>query len=609
MLQSFEVLSNSLNLFGVEFELNKKYTVENPHIAEDIIAQMYRHICRSLDITRFSSQGSMYWNTISRLTPHKTACFYNGRSSKFLTQLVAAFRIEHNIKISAELKAELGNLLSQSSFSTLTFDFTQDFDWNAGDFGDEGSCFFNGRRHARNRIKSANGFAIRFYHPDSGHGIGRAWGFWDKPEFKGRLLIFNVYGASVTEYAQRIKNIFLHFGITLGYDRPYVEFNGKSGGLIYQNSTNILFYNSATDTEYVQETTFDSDGDKIAKPLDVDIDNYHFICAVSGKRSDLRSEVSQVHPRYFGEDYSLARDIANEQGFFLDTLEEVLMKKEHLVEIRRYVRGSIQVFHWQKDLDGLPLYWETNDNYYDISDGQWYNGVSSTIIQKLHPKVALGNHRSFQPRNFQVAFPNVERKTRFNPATMARYLTGEYPEPSSNWDEDFEKVNGVGVITVDTLEDFFFCFLNMMPARLNKVGQNLSTNGLVVWFNSQPIARNRLYHLWGRTRDFVSYCEIVSYNEAEEHLKAKKHNKGKPTPELGDIVQRLYEYMYIPVKRNLTKVEAWWKQSYRHSEVQMVRPDLRMVKKYSDIRLWETDERCLKDIIQSYKDEGAFRRP
>lgn len=84
---------------------------------------------------------------------------------------------------------------SLSIFSSLyiispqihSFDITQQ-DWDAGDFGDSGSCYWEERAPARELIRDDGGGAIRFY--KNGKGIARAW---IMPKDDG-YIIFNGYG-------------------------------------------------------------------------------------------------------------------------------------------------------------------------------------------------------------------------------------------------------------------------------------------------------------------------------------------------------------------------------------------------------------------------------
>lgn len=66
---------------------------------------------------------------------------------------------------------------------TVYFDFTDQFDWEAGDFGDEGSCYWGSHEEARQMLDDHNALAVRFYKKytsewdgeTSYKGFGRAW--------------------------------------------------------------------------------------------------------------------------------------------------------------------------------------------------------------------------------------------------------------------------------------------------------------------------------------------------------------------------------------------------------------------------------------------------
>lgn len=81
----------------------------------------------------------------------------------------------HQIKASVKVLEQLGNLARQhmAEAATHVIDFTYQIDWDAGDFGDGGSCYWGGREGAREMIYQNNGFAIRFY--GDRYGKGRAW--------------------------------------------------------------------------------------------------------------------------------------------------------------------------------------------------------------------------------------------------------------------------------------------------------------------------------------------------------------------------------------------------------------------------------------------------
>ena len=72
--------------------------------------------------------------------------------------------------------------------TTHYVDFTQRFNWKAGDFGDIGSCFWGERSDAIDMMTDNGFWAMRFYDADS-NGIGRCWLY---PVNTGAIL-FNKY--------------------------------------------------------------------------------------------------------------------------------------------------------------------------------------------------------------------------------------------------------------------------------------------------------------------------------------------------------------------------------------------------------------------------------
>lgn len=98
-----------------------------------------------------------------------------------------------NYKISAENLAKIGdiavNYCNRKETKKYIFDFTQRFDWQDGDFGDGGSCFWNGRAEAREMLEQNNAWAIRFYNQQK-NGIGRCW----VVPHNEYLVTFNGYG-------------------------------------------------------------------------------------------------------------------------------------------------------------------------------------------------------------------------------------------------------------------------------------------------------------------------------------------------------------------------------------------------------------------------------
>lgn len=82
----------------------------------------------------------------------------------------------HNITLSAEFLSNFGSRISDFIDHPKLYDFrfTRD-NWKAGDFCDEGSCFWGCRWYAPTIIKKYGGGAIQFFEPNTDRGIGRAW--------------------------------------------------------------------------------------------------------------------------------------------------------------------------------------------------------------------------------------------------------------------------------------------------------------------------------------------------------------------------------------------------------------------------------------------------
>lgn len=98
----------------------------------------------------------------------------------------------HGIKCPDSFIEQLGNLARQHSESQTIYQFqiVDEFDWQAGDFGDYGSCYWDGNAGARLMLKENGGLAICFF-TQSGMGYARAW----LVEIGERLyIIFNGYG-------------------------------------------------------------------------------------------------------------------------------------------------------------------------------------------------------------------------------------------------------------------------------------------------------------------------------------------------------------------------------------------------------------------------------
>jgi hypothetical protein len=75
----------------------------------------------------------------------------------------------HKIKIEPQIISEIGNKARAHAEDRNIYvvDFTNEFNWHDGDFGDGDSCFWGANSEALVMLKNHNSFAIRFWEPET----------------------------------------------------------------------------------------------------------------------------------------------------------------------------------------------------------------------------------------------------------------------------------------------------------------------------------------------------------------------------------------------------------------------------------------------------------
>ncbi len=145
-----------------------------------------------------------------------------------LPKRIAKFYFKsYGIKCPPSFLEKLGNIARAHSATTLrySFKFTQDFDWEAGDFGDYGSCYFDDHSGAREMLADNGAYAICFYADDK--GFARAW----LVEIEASLyILYNGYGLDLISIAR----VFAGF---LGLSSKKIQLvnNGRANGLLWIN--------------------------------------------------------------------------------------------------------------------------------------------------------------------------------------------------------------------------------------------------------------------------------------------------------------------------------------------------------------------------------------
>lgn len=160
---------------------------------------------------------------------------YRGKFPKRLSQY---YYKAFGLKAPEGFLVQVGNIARAHSEdrSAYYFDFTDSFDWHAGDFGDDGSCFWGGggNSYARVMLRDNGARAIRFYSSadPAAAGVARAW--IAPLEAEGLYIVFNGYG--FPGYATlAIARVFAQF-----MERSYRRLNlvniGDTSGTLWINS-------------------------------------------------------------------------------------------------------------------------------------------------------------------------------------------------------------------------------------------------------------------------------------------------------------------------------------------------------------------------------------
>ncbi len=141
-------------------------------------------------------------------------------------------KYQHKVgrKVTSDFLGKIGSIIAQHTLKGCNYfaDFTQKFDWCDGDFGDDGSCFWGSNCGAKDMLRDAGAYAVRFYREQRPNcGWGRAWLL---PHGDG-WACFNGYGID-TPHAAQVVAIYLD----TSYKHVLLKNNGSTGGLLWINS-------------------------------------------------------------------------------------------------------------------------------------------------------------------------------------------------------------------------------------------------------------------------------------------------------------------------------------------------------------------------------------
>ncbi|MGB1284973.1 MAG: hypothetical protein ACPG7F_00450 [Aggregatilineales bacterium] len=224
------------------FDLNTFYTLKTPAgtISDSGIVAIQQYIRMQRftdDLWTAKNPDSSYTGSLLPALPDDWHWQWTvkGRGDyvgTFPKRISKYFYKKYEIKCPAEFLQQIGNIARQHSDdeSSYLFDFTAEFNWQDGDYGDSGSCFWGGRSGAREMLAENGALAIRFYHPDK-TGKARAWLFKQR---EGQYIIFNGYGFK-SDSTLTITRVFSQF-TGLSYRKVYVQNHGTDNGTLWINS-------------------------------------------------------------------------------------------------------------------------------------------------------------------------------------------------------------------------------------------------------------------------------------------------------------------------------------------------------------------------------------
>ena len=221
-------------------ELDKKYTLNIDeglvsNLGKGAIADYLRD--NNLPTTVLLSQ-QWCWNWVVQ---------HGASRGKLPKRLARTLNDRHGIKITSEQTSEIGNIARAHILPSneYTFDFTDNFNWEAGDFGDPGSCFWGSNYLAKEVLRNHGALAIRLYDALGYTGTSRAWLYQLS---NNGWLLFNSYGDTTSKMANLFANFLSNERNELWeYKGIHLEINSEDGGLVFLNSSPQIVFAASMD--------------------------------------------------------------------------------------------------------------------------------------------------------------------------------------------------------------------------------------------------------------------------------------------------------------------------------------------------------------------------
>jgi hypothetical protein len=222
---------------AISIELDTKFTIARPptqvvmDYGRDRLARLLR------EETGYWPDFPSYWSwdwIVEKGT-------YSGALPKRISK---HYKETFGVTLSSRLLSTIGTMLKeyvQDTPDKVVFDLTNDLDWSAGQFGDDGSCLWTVHKSARKAITEAGGGAIRIYDPNEpDEGTGRAWIMPNVPR-EGMISLWNGYGEALSMGSHRTGNMshflakFLASHLGLAFQRVELTNENQVSATLYIN--------------------------------------------------------------------------------------------------------------------------------------------------------------------------------------------------------------------------------------------------------------------------------------------------------------------------------------------------------------------------------------
>ncbi len=199
------------------------------YTAPDVIADEGVRLINNL-LTSYKEQPWMGERKYMPPLPPDFEFLWVTTDGKFTKRVSKYYFETFGIKLPDDVISAIGNLAREHSSVAVTYRFqiVDKIEWQDGDFGDDGSCYWSVRAAAKDMITDNGGYAICFFKEDGG-GIGRAW-LYNTGDF---WVIWNGYGFNGNP-TLIISRMFAQWQ-GLRYTRIYLTNNSSTDNTLFIN--------------------------------------------------------------------------------------------------------------------------------------------------------------------------------------------------------------------------------------------------------------------------------------------------------------------------------------------------------------------------------------